>query len=209
MWSYHVSPITKEKILAIRVTPAGKSRPGRNPTRFQILPVPSRATDRRWYRVYEGRYRFIEARSGKLPVTADLEALLVEQDAFRPSKARYMVRSEVLDVMLEGKAPPHNGNSHRVATGARVLWRATEKPAPGEPPAGLSVEQLANWALRGAAWHRIYHPGGRERWLFIEVGKPIFTKDERAAGMHVHPVQRRYQGVVRIAWPYDVLKYQD
>jgi hypothetical protein len=205
--------LTRDKILRVRSFPfeskTGVHRRHCNgtPTEFQILPAPRKHIDRRWHRVYQGRYRFIESRGGIMLVTADLEAMLAEQNPFRPSKARYMVREEVLDTITDREPPEPDGNPRRVPTLYRVLWRPLERPAPGEPPPGLSQEQLANWHLRGATWHRIYYPG-RDRWLFIEVGRPIFTKDERAhdpryVGEHI--LARQYQGVVRIAYPYDVL----
>ncbi len=217
MYRNDLPNITKELILVVRATSmhnvvlpeSGNYRP----TKFQvlpaILPIKHPIMDRRWHRVYQGRHRFIEARAGIMLVTADLEAMLAEQNRFRPAKLRYMVHGEVLNTRDDGKTPPHDGNPRRVPTQYRVLWRAAEKPVPGEPPPGLSAEQLANWPLRGAAWYRIYWSGGTNTWFFIEIGKPIFTDEEREYGAHLHPVLRRYQGVVRIAYPYDALKFQN
>ena len=205
--------LTKERILAVRkqeLNPRARSHLKMykgTPTRFQILPVPCREIDRRWHHVYQGKLPFIKARGGIMLITADLEAMLNEQNPFRPSKARYMVREEVLDTMTNAEPPEHDGNPRRVPTLYRVLWRPVERPTPGEPPAGLSHEQLANWHLRGATWRRIYYPG-RDRWLFIEVSRPIFTKAERTFDpqwVGEHKLARQYQGVVRIAFPYDVL----
>ena len=205
--------LTKDRILTVRkgeYTGRGRSHIKTykgTQTRFEILPAPCREIDRRWHRVYQGKLPFIHARGGVMLVTADLEAMLNEQNPFRPSKARYMVREEVLDTMTDAEPPEHDGNPRRVPTIYRVLWRPVERAAPGEPPAGLSHEQLVNWHLRGATWHRIYYPG-RDRWLFIEVGRPIFTKAERAFDpQHVgdHKLARQYQGIVRIAFPYDAL----
>src|SRR5579871_5201406 len=209
--------LTKDRILVVRkgeVTGRPRSHVKTyrgTQTRFEIIPAPCREIDRRWHRVYQGRHLFIHARGGIMLVTADLEAMFNEQNPFRPSKARYMAREEVLDTMIDAGMPKHDGNPRRVPTPYRVLWRPIERTAPGEPPPGLSQEQLANWHLRGAAWHRIYYPG-RDRWLFIEVGRPIFTKEERETDpRHVgeHILSRQYQGVVRIAYPYDVLKAGD
>lgn len=185
--------LTKENILAVRET-YGTQTDSRA-TRFQILPVPSYLIDKRWHRVYQGRHRFVEARGGVMLVTARLEALHEAQEKFRVSRARYMAWGEALDVMTDPRPPEHDGNPYRIPTPQSVLFR----------PAMTAWEQSSPKAPK-PYWRRIYWTK-QGTWLFIEVRRLIFTEAERAADPHgtANSFLRRYQGIVRIAYPYDVL----
>jgi len=202
--------LNRSHLLAVRSTVL-PSNPRRHsmakPTKFQVLPEPHPWIERRWHRVYENRHWFIEAKEGRMRITADLDGWLLEHDACRPGEFRYMQRNELLN-LHQSHPSQHDGNPYRIPTGLWVLWRPLErKPWRNRGRnqyTGPATPNTAPDPYWGSTWHEVYRTtqGG---WLYIEVGKPIFTDEERAQRKtgHFCPVEetklRRYQGIVRIA----------
>jgi len=223
--------LTREHLLAIRETPLpprsnSRRHSGAIATKFQVVPVPLAGdTDRRWHRVYRNaRGLFIEARSVKMRnaprassflnkeargcvrrITADLDRWLAEVEKCRLGEFRYLQRSELLS-LHQSLPSKHDGNPHRIPTGLWVLWRPADKVPPRNrgrnQHTGPATPNTALDPYWGSTWHEVYRTtqGG---WLYIEVGTPIFTDEERAQRKTGCPVEetklRRYQGVVRIA----------
>jgi hypothetical protein len=205
--------LTREHLLAIRETPIpprsnSRRHRGASATQFQVVTAPVRGdTDRRWHRVYQNaRGLFIEARGGPRRITADLDRWLAEVEPFRPGEFRYMQPGELLS-FRQSLPSKHDGNPHRIPTGLWVLWRPLER----KPWRNRGRNQHTGPATAaapdpywGSTWHEVYRTtqGG---WLYIEVGTPIFTEEERAqrkTGQFCPAEEtklRRYQGVVRIA----------